>query len=159
LIIIIFNKRKCIEIQEKKILDKRGSWENLTTDEKLSDLISRFNLNYSISELKQMIVELEINDVVISIELLISKLEERRSELKYCQLYLNLFNFIQSPFEQIMKILAEAQYVLESIYKKQLEKSIEWVILKIKNDEIYDIEYDNNDKNQKKTTFDVDVDF
>ena len=142
----------------KKILDKRGSLENLTTDEKLSALISRFNLNYSISELKQMIVELEINDVDISIELLISKLEERRSELKYCQLYHDLFNFIQSPFEQIMKILAEAQYVLESIDKKQLAKSIEWVMLKIKNDEIYDIEYDNNDKNQKKT-FDVDGDF
>jgi len=155
---------------KKKNTYNRGSGENITTDKKLlenlttdkklslSALISRFNLNYSISELKQIIVELEINDDDISIKLLISKLEERRSELKYCQLYHDLFNFIQSPFEQIMKILEEAQYVLESIDKKQLAKSIEWVMLKIENDEIYDIEYDNNDKNQKET-FDVDGDF
>ena len=112
-------------------------------DEKLNAIIKKFGLQYLVDDFKEMINELGIKEDDINIENIRAKASERRSELKFCLLYHNLFSFIQSPTEQIMSILIEAQAALEEVDKKELAKSIEWVMIKIKNEEIYDLDYSN----------------
>jgi len=124
----------------------------LPPEEKLNLLIKKFNLSYSITELNQIMEDLGIKNEDISIENIIAKTADRRSELKFCLLYHDLNNFIQSPSEQIMKILTEAQAALEESNKVQLAKSVEWVMLKIQNEEIYDIEYDDNKQLKKRNS-------
>ncbi len=122
-------------------------------------LIKKYNLKYSLEEMKGLIKELEIRDDEISLEVILSCAGEKRSQLKFCLLYHDLFNFIQSPSEQIMSILVEAKTALEEINKIQLAKSIEWVMLKIKNEEIYEINYDTSSEKSplRKNTLEGDI--
>ena len=120
--------------------------DRLFADDKIIGIINKYSLKYSIDEFKDLISELGINDDSLSIENIRAKAGEKRSEFKFCLLFHSLNNFIQSTSEQIISILTEAKIVLEKQNKIELAKSIEWVLFKIKNEEIYDLDFTSSGK-------------
>ena len=75
-------------------------------------------------------------------------------------LFHSLNNFIQSTSEQIISILSEAKIALEKVNKTELAKSLEWVLSKIKNEEIYDLDFTSSGKTDlsRKTSIFADYD-
>ena len=110
-------------------------------DEKdINTLINRLNLDYDNKEREEIIEELGLKSTEsIEFDNLILKSRVKRRQSKFANFYENLINLFTSPSELIVNILVEAKDKLLSYDESRLSEEIEWVIKKIKNEDIYSI--------------------
>lgn len=110
-------------------------------DEKdINTLINRLNLDYNNKEREEIIEELGLKSKeIIEFDNLILKSRVKRRQSKFANFYENLLNLFTSPSELIVNILLEAKDKLLTYNETRLSEDIEWVIRKIKNEDIYNI--------------------
>jgi hypothetical protein len=110
-------------------------------DEKdINTLINKLNLDYDNKEREEIIEELGLKSTEsIEFDNLILKSRVKRRQSKFANFYENVLNLFTSPSELIVNILVEAKDKLLSFNETRLSEDIEWVIRKIKNEDIYSI--------------------
>ncbi len=110
-------------------------------DEKdINTLINRLNLDYDNKEREEIIEELGLKSTEsIEFDNLILKSRVKRRQSKFANFYENVLNLFTSPSELIVNILVEAKDKLLSYKETRISEDIEWVIRKIKNEDIYSI--------------------
>ena len=106
----------------------------------INTLINKLNLEYDNQQREEIIEELGLKSAeTIELDNLINKSREKRRESKFANFYENVINLFTSPSELIVNILVEAKQKLTEYNEKRLSEEIEWVIKKIKHDDIYNI--------------------
>lgn len=120
----------------------KGNKKNFTYNE-IQELIKKMNLNYSNKEMKEIVQEVGINErQIIHIDELLEKSRTRRSFSKYSEFYEGLLNLFVTPSERILKILQEVREKLMAYKEERLGKDLDWVIKKIHNEDIYNLNMD-----------------
>ena len=115
--------------------DKKNFEEN-----DINFLINKLNLDYNNTEREEIINELGLrSSKSIKIDNLIYMSRENRRQSKFANFYENVINLITSPSELIVNILVEAKSKLLEYKESRLSEEIEWVIKKIKHEDIYNI--------------------
>jgi hypothetical protein len=123
-------------------------------EEEINTLINKLNLDYDNKQREEIIEELGLRSTdKIQIDNLIYKSREKRRQSKFSHFYENVINLFTSPSELILNILVEAKQKLLDYNENRLSDEIEWVIKKIKHEDIYNINVnllDNVDNNSIK---------
>jgi hypothetical protein len=104
-------------------------------------LIKKMNLDYNKTQTLEIIQELGMGNSRESIQLdnLIQKSRVRRSSSKYADFYENVLNLFITPSERILKILEDCKEKLSFYKEEKLVEGINWVMKKIQNDDIYNL--------------------
>ena len=121
-------------------------------EDDIKSLINKLNLDYDQIEREEIIKELGLNsNNLIEVDSLILKSKKNRRKSKFSNFYENIINLFTPPSEIIINILIEAKTKMLEYKENSLSEKIEWVIRKIKNEEIYNlhVNIDYNDKNEK----------
>lgn len=109
----------------------------------LSKLIKQLTSNDEVSQPEEVVEELGlVNEESVEIDNLIEILREKRKSSKYISVYDNILNLFVTPGERIMNILHECCMKLASYNELCLVRDLKWVIQKINNDDIYNINLD-----------------
>lgn len=134
-----------------QIEGKEGKEETKNFGEKeINTLINRLNLDYDNNQRQEIIEELGLKTKEkIQIDTLILQSREKRRQSKFANFYENVINLFTTPSELIVNILIEAKQKLTEYNESRLSDEIEWVIKKIKTEDIYNINVNliNNDRN------------
>ena len=134
------------EKERKLSIDDKKNFE----ENDINSLINKLNLDYDKIEREEIIKELGLrSSKSIEIDSLIIKSRENRRQSKFANFYENVINLFISPSELILNILMEAKSKLLEYDECRLSDEIEWVIKKIKHEDIYNINVVNIDPDQK----------
>ncbi len=110
-------------------------------DDNVRQMIKKYSLKYNLGEMKEIISELNLEEDELSVEKLLSKTSERKDDSKFCILYHDLKNYNQTNLDKSLKYLSEVKRYLQEMNKLDLAVNLDWVISKIRNEEIYAIDY------------------
>jgi hypothetical protein len=130
---------------KNEVDDKLNKTKKNLSFQEVYQLVKSINAKFKLNQEEEIMNELGISNKNddIEIENLINVSKEKRASSKFADFYDNLLNVFITPSERIMKILEECKDLLEKEYKHQrLVSDLEWVIGKINNDDIYNLNVD-----------------
>lgn len=147
-----------LSFEENSLDDESNSFNNNKSPEELSSnidttkniskgevyqLIRQFNLGYNNNETENLLEEIGINkQETIVLENLIERSKEKRKNSKFIEFYDKILNMFITPYEKIIQILNEVKTKLSDIKEERMAKDVQWVIKRINNDDIYNLNVD-----------------
>jgi hypothetical protein len=113
---------------------------DLFTYNEFSSLINNLNLSYTKNDAVEIMKELGLEkEDSIKVDHLVELSKDKRRDSKFADFYDHILNVFVTPSERIIQILGEIKNKLQSYKEDKLVIDLEWVLKRINNDDIYNL--------------------